>query len=164
MLQLLKAANGTFETSTDVHYVAAFGENCTLGAPANVPSIYTPGGYRYLPLEEPEAPAATSIQNNSSLSQRLSGSRVGTLGSVSGDPPAASTGKRTEIMMHPLLPGPRPLAVPGIGFPQNISIGSDVLDSRPFADLSGDHCGAVTRPPDRIVWLPLPRPWFAVHS
>ena len=59
-----------------------------------------PGGYRYLPLEEPEAPAATSIQNNSSLSQGLSGSRVGTLGSVSGDPPAASTGKRTEIMMH----------------------------------------------------------------
>ena len=29
-------------------------------------------------------------------------------------------------MMHPHLPGPRPLAVPGIGFPQNISIGSDV--------------------------------------
>src|SRR6476620_5914112 len=62
-----------------------------------------PGGYRYLPLEEPEGPAATSIQNNSSLSQGLSGSRVGTLGSVSGDPPAASTGKRTEIMMHPLF-------------------------------------------------------------
>jgi hypothetical protein len=26
-------------------------------------------------------------------------------------------------MMHPHLPGPRPVAVPGIGFPQNISIG-----------------------------------------
>ena len=28
-----------------------------------------PGGYRYLPLEEPEAPAATSIQKNSGLPQ-----------------------------------------------------------------------------------------------
>src|SRR6185503_11524187 len=128
---------------------------------ANVPSIYTPGGYRYLPLEEPEAPAATSIQNNSSLSQGLSGSRVGTLGSVSGGPPAASTGKRTEIMMHPLLPGSRPLAVPGIGFPQNISIGSDV---RAPAALSDNHRGASTRPIDRIIWLPSLRQWFAGQS
>src|SRR6476646_1214688 len=107
-----------------------------------------PGGYRYLPLEEPEGPAATSIQNNSSLSQGLSGSRVGTLGSVSGDPPAASTGKRTEIMMHPLLPGPRPLAVPGIGFPQNISVGPELVDLVALGDLP-----PLTRAIERIFWV-----------
>ena len=54
-------------------------------------------------------------------------------------------------MMHPHLPGPRPLAVPGIGFPQNISVGPEVLDPAAFRDLS--------EPPwclkpiiDRIVW------------
>ena len=127
-------------------------------------NFHTDTPNRYLPLEEPEAPAATSIQNNSSLSQGLSGSRVGTLGSVSGDPPAASTGKRTEIMMHPLLPGPRPLAVPGIGFPQNISIGSDVRAPAAFRDSSDNHRGASTRPIDRIIWLPSLRQWFAVQS
>jgi hypothetical protein len=67
-------------------------------------------------------------------------------------------------MMHPHWPGPLPVAVPGIGFPQNISIGPKVLDSRAFCGLGGDDCGAATRPPDRIVWFPSPRPWFAVHS
>ena len=56
--------------------------------------------------------------------------------------------------MHPHLPGPRPLAVPGIGFPQNISIGSDVLAPAAFRDLSDNHRGASTRPIDRIIWLP----------
>ena len=56
--------------------------------------------------------------------------------------------------MHPHLPGPRPLAVPGIGFPQNISIASDVLDPAAFGDLLDNHRGASTRPIDRIVWLP----------
>ena len=58
-------------------------------------------------------------------------------------------------MMHPHLPGPRPLAVPGIGFPQNISIGSDVLAPAAFGDLLDNHRGASTRPIDRIIWLPL---------
>jgi hypothetical protein len=31
-------------------------------------------------------------------------------------------------MMHPYSPSPRWLAVPGIGFPQNISVGRNVLD------------------------------------
>jgi hypothetical protein len=107
-------------------------------------------------LEVPEGPAAaTSIQNNSSISQGLSGSRVGTLGSVSGDLPAASTGKRREIMMHPHLRSPRPLAVPGIGFSQNISIASDLLDPAAFGDLLDNHRGASKPPIDRIVWLPL---------
>jgi hypothetical protein len=67
-------------------------------------------------------------------------------------------------MMHPHLPGPLPVAVPDIGFPQNISIGPKWLDSSVYADLSGDHRGVATRPLDRIVWLPSPRPWFAVQS
>jgi hypothetical protein len=67
-------------------------------------------------------------------------------------------------MMHPHLPGPRPVAVPGIGFPQNISIGPDVLDAGAFGDLLESHRGASARPIDRILWLPSPRPWFAVQS
>ena len=39
-------------------------------------------------------------------------------------------------MMRPYSPGPRWLAVPGIGFPQNISVGSDVLDPEDFRDWS----------------------------
>jgi hypothetical protein len=67
-------------------------------------------------------------------------------------------------MMHPHLPSPPPLAVPGVGFLQNISIGPKVLDPAAFGDLSDDRCGAPTRPIDRIVWLPSPPPWFAVRS
>ena len=58
-------------------------------------------------------------------------------------------------MMHPHLPGPRPLVVPGIGFPQNISIASDVLDLAAFGDLLDNHRGPSKRSIDRIVWLPL---------
>ena len=58
-------------------------------------------------------------------------------------------------MTHPHLPGPRPLAVPGIGFPQNISISSDVVDRAAFGDLLDIHRGASKPPIDRIVWLPL---------
>ena len=56
-------------------------------------------------------------------------------------------------MMHPHLPGPRPLAVPGIGFPQNISVGPKVLDPVAFGDLP-----PLTRPTERIVWIPSPQP------
>ena len=38
--------------------------------------------------------------------------------------------------MHPYSPGPRWLAVPGIGFPQNISVGWNVLDPEDFRDWS----------------------------
>jgi hypothetical protein len=62
-------------------------------------------------------------------------------------------------MMHPHLPGPRPLAVPGIGFPQNITVAPEVLDPAAFGDLL-----ASTRPIGRIVWLPSPWPWFAFRS
>jgi hypothetical protein len=65
-------------------------------------------------------------------------------------------------MMHPYLPGPRPVAVPGIGFPQNISIGPDVLDRAAFGDLSDRYRDASKRLIDRI--LPSPRPWFALQS
>ena len=69
--------------------------------------------------------------------------------------------ERREIMMHPHLPSPRQLAVPGIGFPQNISIGPEVLDLAAFQDWSDDQFVAPTQPIDRIAWLPSPRPWFA---
>ncbi len=67
-------------------------------------------------------------------------------------------------MMHPHLPSPRPLAVPGIGFPQNIAIGPEELDPAAFGNLSDKHRDASTRPIGRIFWLPSPRPWFAVQS
>ena len=67
-------------------------------------------------------------------------------------------------MMRPHWPGPLPVAVPDIGFPQNISIGPKWLDSSASADLSGDRCGVATRQLDRIVWLPSLRPWFGLHS
>jgi hypothetical protein len=39
-------------------------------------------------------------------------------------------------MMHPYSPSPRWLAVPGIGFPQNISVGPNVLGPEDFRDWS----------------------------
>src|SRR6266478_9090828 len=38
--------------------------------------------------------------------------------------------------MHHYSPSPRWLAVPGIGFPQNISVGPNVLDPEHFRDRS----------------------------
>ena len=38
--------------------------------------------------------------------------------------------------MHHYSPSPRWLAVPGIGFPQNISVGPNVLDPEHFRDWS----------------------------
>jgi hypothetical protein len=61
------------------------------------------------------------------------------------------------------LPGTRPLAVPDIGFPQNISISLQVLDPPDFTGMSDSHSGGSTRSIDRVVWLPSPRPWFAVQ-
>jgi len=57
-------------------------------------------------------------------------------------------------MMHPHLPGPR-LAVPGIGFPQNISVGPEVVDPAALGDLP-----PLTRAIERIFWVPSPQPWF----
>jgi hypothetical protein len=59
-----------------------------------------------------------------------------------------------EIMTHSYSPSPRQLAVPGIGFPQNISVGSDVLDPAAFRDWSDDRFDAPSQPIDRIAWLP----------
>jgi hypothetical protein len=58
-------------------------------------------------------------------------------------------------MMHSYSPSPRQLAVPGIGFPQSISVGSDVLDLAAFRDWSDDRFDAPSQPIDRIAWLPL---------
>jgi hypothetical protein len=54
--------------------------------------------------------------------------------------------------------------VPGIGFPQHISIGSDMRPSAAFGDSSDNHRGISTRPTNRIIWLPSSRQWFAVQS
>jgi hypothetical protein len=40
------------------------------------------------------------------------------------------------MMMHHSSPSPRWLAVPGIGFPQNISVGPNTLDPEDFRDWS----------------------------
>jgi hypothetical protein len=66
-------------------------------------------------------------------------------------------------MMHSYSPNPRQLAVPGIGFPQNIPVGPDVFDLAAFRDWSDDRLDAPSQPIDRIAWLPLPRPWFAAR-
>jgi hypothetical protein len=62
-------------------------------------------------------------------------------------------------MMHPHLPGPRPLAVPGIGFSQSISMGPEVLEPGAFGDLP-----PLTRVIERIFWVPSPQPWFGCRS
>lgn len=49
-------------------------------------------------------------------------------------------------MMHPHLPGPWPVAVPGIGFPQSISIGPEVAGPGAFGDLWDDHRDASRLP------------------
>jgi hypothetical protein len=49
-------------------------------------------------------------------------------------------------MMHPHLPGPWPVAVPGIGFPQNIAIGPKVPDPAVFGGLWDDRCDASRLP------------------
>ena len=48
-------------------------------------------------------------------------------------------------MMHSYLPSSRQLAVPGIGFPQNISIDPDVLDLAAVRDWS-DRFDAPSQP------------------
>jgi hypothetical protein len=57
-------------------------------------------------------------------------------------------------MMHSYSPSSRQLAVQGIGFPPNISVGSDVLDLAAFRDWSDDRFDAPSQPIDRIAWLP----------
>jgi hypothetical protein len=64
----------------------------------------------------------------------------------SGDPPAAPRQNGVEIMMRPHLPGPRPVAVPGIGFPQSIPIGPEVAGPGAFGDLWDDHRDASRLP------------------
>jgi hypothetical protein len=66
-------------------------------------------------------------------------------------------------MMHPHPPSHLPLAVPGIGFPQTISVGPDVPDFTAFQDRSDDPFVVPTQLIDRVAWLPSPRPWFAAR-
>ena len=109
-------------------------------------------------------PSAPKIQIISGLPQGRRRPFTGTLRFSSGNPLRRSKAERRESMMHPHWPGPLPVAVPDIGFPQNISIGPKWLDSSASADLSGERCGVATRQLDRIVWLPSLRPWFGLHS
>ena len=73
-------------------------------------------------------------------------------------------------MMHPYSPGPRWLAVPGIGFPQNIPVGPDVLDPEDFRDWSFTECRktdvqheAAAPLIDRIASRSSSWPWLSVR-
>ena len=57
-------------------------------------------------------------------------------------------------MTHSYSPSPRQLAVPGIGFPQSISVGSDAIDQAALRDWSEDRFDARTQPTDRAPWCP----------
>jgi hypothetical protein len=62
-------------------------------------------------------------------------------------------------MMHPHLPGPRPLAVPGIGFSQNISVGREVVDPAAARDLpplnAGYRAHLLGPLTTALVWMPV---------
>jgi hypothetical protein len=66
-------------------------------------------------------------------------------------------------MMHSYSPSSRQFAVPGIGFPQNISVGPDVLDLAADRDWSDDRFDAPSQPVDRIARRPSRLPWFAAR-
>jgi hypothetical protein len=66
-------------------------------------------------------------------------------------------------MMHSYSPSSRQLAVPGIGFPQNISVDRDVLDLAAVRDWSDDRFDAPSQPVDHIAGRPSRRPWFAAR-
>ena len=53
-------------------------------------------------------------------------------------------------MMHHHSPSPWQLAVPGIGFPQNISVGRDMLDLAAFQDLRYDRFDGPKQPVGRV--------------
>jgi hypothetical protein len=72
---------------------------------------------------------------------------------------AAPEAEGREIMMHPHSPSPPQLAIPGIGYPQNFSVGPDVLDPAAFRDWSDKQFDAPMQPIDRIAWRPSPRQW-----
>jgi hypothetical protein len=51
-------------------------------------------------------------------------------------------------------PSHRQLAVPGIGFPQNIPIGSDAIDPAASRDWSDDRFDARSQPIERVARRP----------
>jgi hypothetical protein len=53
------------------------------------------------------------------------------------------------------LPSPPPLALPSIGFAQNIAVGRETLRRASFEHSSDNLYEASTRLADRIVWLPV---------
>jgi hypothetical protein len=57
-------------------------------------------------------------------------------------------------MLHSYSPSSRQFAVPGIGFPQNISVGDDVADLTAFRDRSDDRFDAPSQPIGRIARRP----------
>jgi hypothetical protein len=72
--------------------------------------------------------------------------------------------------MHHYSPSPRWLAVPGIGFPQNISVGPNVLEPEHFRDWSftarcerdGQH-DAAAQLIDCIAWRSSGWPWHSAR-
>ena len=70
-------------------------------------------------------------------------------------PHTTSDALRPNGMMHSHLPSLRPLAVPSIGFAQNIAVGPEMLGRPAFEHPSDNLCDASMRLADRIVWLPV---------
>jgi hypothetical protein len=66
-------------------------------------------------------------------------------------------------MMHPHLPSLPQLAVPGIGFTQNFSVGPEMLDPTAFRDWSDDRFDAPSQPVDCIAGCSSRRPWFSAR-
>jgi len=56
-------------------------------------------------------------------------------------------------MMHPYSPSRRWLAVPGIGFPQNISVGPDALDLKDFWDRPVPPIQKISGLPKRLLGI-----------
>jgi hypothetical protein len=71
-------------------------------------------------------------------------------------------------MVHPYSPSHRWLAVPGIGFPQNISVGPNVLDPEDFWSFTERRKTGIPHEAsvpviDRIAPRSSPWPWLSVR-
>ena len=90
---------------------------------------------------------------------RTRGGVAGKLGAL----PRRTTAERRAIMMHNHSPSPWQLAVPGIGFPQSISIGRDMLEPSVFQDLRDDRFDEPRQPVRRLERTPSTRPWVGLR-
>jgi hypothetical protein len=66
-------------------------------------------------------------------------------------------------MIHPHSPSHWQLAVPGIGFPQSISVGRDMLDLEAFQDFPDDRFDGPKQPLGRVERRASTRPWLGLR-